>query len=419
MEANRQLKAEIIAVGTELLVGQIVNTNARYLSEGLNAIGVDVYYHTVVGDNPDRMRSVFTAAADRSDLVVVTGGLGPTQDDITKEILAEFTARKLLMHEPTLRTISEYFASRGLVMSDNNARQAMMLSDADVLPNDNGMAVGVALTHNGTHWVLLPGPPREMKTMFERYAAAWIRARLPEAKPLHSVTLKFSGIGESLLEKELSDLIEGQSDPTIAPYAKDGEVAIRISTKAASEQEAETKLAPVLATIRERTRGYLYAERDIPLEQAVVELLQRVGQTVSVAESCTGGLLGELITSVSGSSAVFEGGVISYSAKAKMERLGVRPETIQEHGTISAETAEQMAAGCRLAFGTDWALAVTGSAGPAASEGQPPGTVYIAVAGEAAVRSFPLKLAGDREIIRLRAAKAVLYRLWQMLVQSG
>lgn len=410
------MKAEIIAVGTELLVGQIANTNAQYLSEALNGIGVDVYYHTVVGDNPERMRATFAAAAQRSELVIVTGGLGPTRDDITKDILADFTSRELIMHEPALRAIAEYYRSRELVMSDNNARQAMTLTDADVLPNDNGMAVGVALTHEGTNWVLLPGPPREMRLMFERYASAWIRSRLSDARPLHSVTLKFSGIGESQLEQELIDLIDSQSDPTIAPYAKDGEVALRVSTKAADKQEAEAKLAPVLAEIRRRNSGYLYAERDIPLEQAVVELLQQRGQTVSVAESCTGGLLGELITSVPGSSAVFEGGVISYSPKAKIERLGVRPETIREHGTISAETAEQMAAGCRKAFGTDWALSVTGSAGPAASEGKPPGTVFVAVAGDAGVRSFPLKLGGDRQIIRLRAAKAVLYRLWQQLV---
>jgi len=411
------LKAEIIAVGTELLVGQIANTNAQYLSEALNGLGVDVYFHTVVGDNPDRIYAAFTAAAGRSDLVIVTGGLGPTQDDMTKDILAKFTSRELLMHEPALWAIAEYFTSRGLVMSDNNALQALTLSDADVLPNDNGMAVGVALTHEGKHFVLLPGPPREMRLMYERYASAWIKAHLPEAKPLYSVTLKFSGIGESLLEKELIDLIDSQTDPTIAPYAKDGEVALRVSTKAADEQEAEAKLAPVLAEIRRRTAGYLYAERDIPLEQAVVELLQQRGQTVSVAESCTGGLLGELITSVPGSSAVFEGGVISYSAQAKIKQLGVRPETIDEHGTISAETAEQMAAGCRQSFGTDWALSVTGSAGPSASEGKPPGTVFIAVAGEAGVRSFALKLGGDRQIIRLRAAKAVLYRLWQSLMQ--
>jgi len=411
------LKAEIIAVGTELLVGQIANTNAQYLSEALNAIGVDVYYHAVVGDNSDRISAAFATAAERSDLVIVTGGLGPTRDDITKDILARFTARELLVHEPALREINEYFTSRGLAMSENNARQAFTLSDADVLPNDNGMAVGVALTHEGTHWVLLPGPPREMRLMFDRYASAWIRARLPEAKPLHSVTLKFSGIGESLLEKELIDLIDSQSDPTIAPYAKDGEIAFRVSTKAANGLEAEAKLAPVLAEIRKRTSAYLYAERDIPLEQAVVELLQQRGQTLSVAESCTGGLLGELLTSVPGSSAVFEGGVISYSAKAKIEQLGVRPETISEHGTISAETAEEMAAGCRRTFGTDWALSITGSAGPAASEGKPPGTVFVALAGEAGVRCFPLKLGGDRQIIRLRAAKAVLYRLWQLLVQ--
>lgn len=413
-----KLRAEIIAVGTELLVGQIVNTNAQYLSQELNKIGVDVYTHTVVGDNPQRMRAAFEVAADRSDLVVVTGGLGPTEDDITKEVLAACTGRRIFHHEQTLRSIEHYFTSRGRVMTDNNARQAMMLSEADVLPNDNGLAIGVALTHEDKHWILLPGPPREMKRMFETYAAPWISARLQTSMSLVSKTLKFSGIGESQLAKDLHDLIITQTDPTIAPYAKDGETALRISTKAASQEEADAKFAPLLSVIYERVGQYLYAERDIALEQAVVELLQQAGQTISVAESCTGGLTGELITSIAGSSQVFAGGVISYSAEAKIKQLGVSEETIRQHGTVSAETAEQMALGCRRQFATDWALAITGVAGPGEAEGKPPGTVFIALAGEAGVRSYALMLSGDREIIRLRAAKAVLYRLWQRLAHT-
>lgn len=413
------MKAEIIAIGTELLLGQIVNTNAQYLSQQLNAIGADVYYHTVVGDNPGRISAAFQTAAARSDLIIVTGGLGPTQDDITKEVLAEYTGRKLLMHEPTLQSIAEYYAARGLTMTDNNARQAMILSEADVLPNDNGMAVGVALTHEGKHWLLLPGPPREMKLMFERYAVPWIQARSGSAEALYSISLKFSGIGESALEQELIDLIDGQTDPTIAPYAKDGEVAVRLSTKAPSQEQAEAKLQPMLEAIADRVGRYLYAERDIPLEQAVVEWLQQTGQTAAAAESCTGGLVGQLLTSIPGSSQVFAGGVISYSARAKQEQLGVSEETIAKYGTISPETAEEMALGARRAFHTDWAVAVTGVAGPGLSEGKSPGTVFIAVAGEAGVRSYALRLAGDREIIRLRAAKSVLYRLWQHLKEGA
>lgn len=409
------MKAEIIAVGTELLIGQIANTNAQYLSQALNEIGVDVYYHTVVGDNPKRLEQALHIAAGRSDLVIATGGLGPTQDDITKDVLAAYTDRTLAMDETSLNKIEEYFHSRGRIMSENNARQALTLSEANVLPNDNGMAVGVALTHQAVHWLVLPGPPREMKRMFDQYAKPWIRERLDDERPLFSTTLKFSGIGESQLEKELIDLIEEQSDPTIAPYAKEGEVAVRVSTKANNETEAKQNMAPVIEEIRSRVGEYLYATRDIPLEHAIVELLQQTGKTVSVAESCTGGLLGELITSIPGSSQVFPGGVISYSAQSKIEMLGVDEGTIQSTGTVSAETAEQMAEGCRKRFASDWALSVTGVAGPGESEGKPPGLVYIAVAGEDGVRSYELKLAGDRDIIRLRAAKSVLYRLWQEL----
>jgi len=409
------VKAEIIAVGTELLVGQIVNTNARYLSEELNAIGVDVYYHTVVGDNLERMKAAFETAHRRSDLVVVTGGLGPTQDDVTKEALAAFTGRSLLIHEPSLKKIEHYFTSRGIVMTENNVRQAHTLEHALVLPNDNGMAIGVALVHESTRWLLLPGPPREMQSMFANYARAWIMEQMGETTSLYSTTLKFSGIGESSIETELLDLIENQSDPTIAPYAKEGEVALRISTKAADREQAERKTAPVVAEIRARLGDYLYAERDIPIEQAVVELLQRTNRSVSVAESCTGGLLAELITSIPGCSQVFAGGIVSYSAKAKIEQLDVHPETIRMHGTVSAETAESMAKGCLRRFGTDFAMAVTGVAGPGESEGKPPGTVFIAVADRSGARVYDLRLSGDREIIRMRAAKAVLYRLWERL----
>lgn len=413
------MKAEIIAIGTELLVGQIANTNAQFLSQALNDLGVDVYYHTVVGDNPRRMLESFRIAAARSELVIVTGGLGPTQDDITKEVLGQFTGRSIQMDDHALRKISDYFVARGLPMSDNNARQAMTLSGATVLPNDNGMAVGIALTERGVHWLVLPGPPREMRTMFRNYAAPWIRSQHSGLQPLYSVTLKFAGIGESLLAEQLADLIERQTDPTIAPYAKDGEVALRLSTKAASQAEADRKMKAMIEEIQNRVGRYLYATRDVPLEQAVVEWLMDAKQTLSVAESCTGGLLGELITSIPGSSNVLMGGVISYSAKAKIEQLGVSEQTISRHGTISAETAEQMAAGCRRLFATDWALSVTGVAGPGEAEGKKPGTVFVAIAGREGVESYALQLSGDREIIRLRAAKAVLYRLWQKLRKSA
>lgn len=412
------VKAEIIAVGTELLVGQIVNTNARYLSEQLNAIGVDVYYHTVVGDNAGRLRAALETAAARSDLVLVTGGLGPTQDDITKDILAELTNRTLEIHEAALEKIRLFFEARGTVMTENNERQAYTLSGAEVLPNDNGMAIGVALIHGDTRWMLLPGPPRELVAMYRTYAEPWILKQLKAKRSLYSTTLKFSGIGESRLENELIDLVENQSDPTIALYAKDGEVAVRLSTKASGQEEANKRIQPVLSIIRERVGEYMYADRDIPLEQAVVEKLIEKNQTLAVAESCTGGLVAELMTSIPGSSRVFVGGIIAYAAEAKIRQLGVARETIEQHGTVSEETARQMAIGCILRFGSDYAISVTGVAGPDPSEGKPPGTVFVSLADRSGTQVYALQLSGDRDIIRLRAAKVALYHLWRILTSD-
>lgn len=412
------VRAEIIAVGTELLVGQIVNTNARYLSEQLNAIGVDVYYHTVVGDNAGRLRAALETAAARSDLVLVTGGLGPTQDDITKDILAELTNRTLEIHEAALEKIRLFFEARGTVMTENNERQAYTLSGAEVLPNDNGMAIGVALIHGDTRWMLLPGPPRELVAMYRTYAEPWILKQLKAKRSLYSTTLKFSGIGESRLENELIDLVENQSDPTIALYAKDGEVAVRLSTKASGQEEANKRIQPVLSVIRERVGEYMYADRDIPLEQAVVEKLIEKKQTLAVAESCTGGLVAELMTSIPGSSRVFVGGIIAYAAEAKIRQLGVARETIEQHGTVSEETARQMAIGCILRFGSDYAISVTGVAGPDPSEGKPPGTVFVSLADRSGTQVYALQLSGDRDIIRLRAAKVALYHLWRILTSD-
>lgn len=412
------VRAEIIAVGTELLVGQIVNTNARYLSEQLNAIGVDVYYHTVVGDNAGRLRAALETAAARSDLVLVTGGLGPTQDDITKDILAELTNRTLEIHEAALEKIRLFFEARGTVMTENNERQAYTLSGAEVLPNDNGMAIGVALIHGDTRWMLLPGPPRELVAMYRTYAEPWILKQLKAKRSLYSTTLKFSGIGESRLENELIDLVENQSDPTIALYAKDGEVAVRLSTKASGQEEANKRIQPVLSIIRERVGEYMYADRDIPLEQAVVEKLIEKNQTLAVAESCTGGLVAELMTSIPGSSRVFVGGIIAYAAEAKIRQLGVARETIEQHGTVSEETARQMAIGCILRFGSDYAISVTGVAGPDPSEGKPPGTVFVSLADRSGTQVYALQLSGDRDIIRLRAAKVALYHLWRILTSD-
>ncbi|MFC5702058.1 competence/damage-inducible protein A [Cohnella faecalis] len=413
------MRAEIVAVGTELLLGQIVNTNAQFLSRALAELGIDVYYQTVVGDNKDRIKQAIEIARDRADLIVFTGGLGPTLDDLTRDALAEYLGRGIVLHQPTMDKIEEMFSSRGVAFVESNRRQALLVDGASPLRNDTGLAVGNALAVEGTHYLLLPGPPREMKPMFTNDGSAWLRERLGASFALHSVMLKFAGIGESALEDLLIDLIREQADPTIAPYAKEGEVAVRVSTKASDPEDAARKLEGTLTEIRRRTADYLYAEDDVGIEAAVLRLLTGLRGTLSLAESCTGGMIAGMLTTVPGSADAFVGGVVSYSNGVKRKQLGV-PEGLLEGegapGAISAETAAAMAEGVLAAMDTVYAVSVTGVAGPGSSEGKPVGLVYIGVAERGAdTRVEKLQLSGDREGIRLRASKRALYLLWQVL----
>lgn len=421
-ERGLRMKAEIIAVGTELLLGQIVNTNAQFLAERCAAIGVDVYFQTVVGDNAVRLRQALDIARGRADVVICTGGLGPTQDDLTKDVLAAYLQRELVTHEPSMAYIASFFASRGIAMAESNARQALMLAGSDPLPNDAGMAVGIALTQDGTHYMLLPGPPKEMRTMFETYGAAWLRSVMTDEAPLYSRMLKFAGIGESALEQALLDLIDGQNDPSIAPYAKESEVAIRLTTRAGSEAEAAAKMAATEQAIRERVGAHLYADEDVGLEAVVVRLLGEAGLTLSVAESCTGGLLGDMITSVPGSSAVFRGGIICYSNELKHRLLGVPLHVLEGDGApgaVSEQTARLLAEALLTAAGTDIGVSITGVAGPSPSEGKPVGLVYVGIARRGAPTvAVEAKYGGGRDQIKRRAAKLALYRVWLQLKQA-
>ncbi|WP_438448294.1 competence/damage-inducible protein A [Gorillibacterium sp. sgz5001074] len=413
------MRAEIIAVGTELLLGQIVNTNAQFLAQECAALGVDVYFQTVVGDNEARLLQALELASKRAELILCTGGLGPTQDDLTKDVLGRFLGKALSIHEPSMERIRNVFSSRGIHMVESNARQALMLEDGDPLPNDTGLAVGVGISSGGRHYILLPGPPREMKPMFQTYAKTWLQGVMTDAVPLHSKMLKFCGIGESTLEHELLDLIESQEDPTIAPYAKEGEVTIRLATKAHSTEEAEAKMQPTEEIIRSRLGQYLYAEEDVGLERVVVRLLQERGRTAAVAESCTGGLLSDLITSVPGCSSVFKGGIISYSNELKHRLLKVPMEVLEGEGApgaVSAETARLMAENLLQELNVDYALSVTGVAGPGPSEGKPAGTVFIGLAEKGRpAEVMESKLSGNRDMVKLRAAKLAFYQLWKRL----
>ncbi|MBU5441837.1 competence/damage-inducible protein A [Paenibacillus sp. MSJ-34] len=414
------MKAEIVAVGTELLLGQIVNTNAQFLSRELAALGIDVYYQTVVGDNLQRLRQAIEIARERADLVLFTGGIGPTQDDLTKDALASYLGRTLHIHAPSMDKIERMFLSRGANMVESNRRQALMIDGSDPLPNETGLAVGNALIHDGTAYMLLPGPPKEMKPMFEHEGKRWLQQRLlTNEMPLFSRMLKFAGIGESSLEAKLIDLIEGQSDTTIAPYAQEGEVTIRLSTKARTVEEASAKLDVLETEIRGRLGAHLYAAENVAIEQVIVERMSAKDWTLSAAESCTGGLLSEMITAIPGSSRMFAGGIVCYSNALKEQLLNVPHAMLEGEtapGAVSAETAQTMAEQMRTIADTDLAVAITGVAGPGASERKPVGLVYIAIAQKGEPTQVEkLQLSGGREMIRLRTVKTVLYHLWRRL----
>jgi nicotinamide-nucleotide amidase len=416
---ENNMKAEILAVGTELLLGQIVNTNAQFLAQECAALGINVYYQTVVGDNEERLLGSFELAASRADVVICTGGIGPTQDDLTKDVLARYVGQKLYIHQPSMDKITHLFESRGAHMVESNARQALLIDGSDALQNDTGLAVGAAFTYEGTHFIVLPGPPKEMKPMFENYAVPWLRSLMTDEIPLYSKMLKFAGIGESLLENKLIDLIEAQTDPTIAPYAKEAEVTIRLTTRAHTAEEGELKLASTLAEIRNRVGQHLYATEDIPIEQVVLQMLGSKRQTLAVAESCSGGRLSDLLTSVPGSSDVYKGGFLCYSNALKHKLLDVPLKTLEEQGAVSVETALLLAQNLLKIADTDYALSITGVAGPDSFEGKPVGLVYIGIA----CRGFEtivekLQTSGNRESIKLRSAKHALYQIWKQLIIS-
>lgn len=413
------MKAEIIAVGTELLLGQIVNTNAQFLAVECASIGADVYFQTVVGDNEERLLQALEIASGRADLIICTGGLGPTQDDLTKDVLARFLSCSLQIHEPSMDKIRDIFQARGIHMVESNARQAVMIEGGDPLPNETGLAVGVGISSGGKHYMLLPGPPKEMKPMFTGYGKAWIGKIMHGETPLYSRMLKFAGIGESTLEHELMDLIMAQQDPTIAPYAKEGEVTIRLTTRAGSQEEADRNMAGIESVIRQRLGAHLFADEDIGLEKAVLDLLKQRGGTLAAAESCTGGLLSDLLTTVPGCSAAFKGSVVCYSNELKHKLLQVPLEVLEGEaapGAVSAETAILLAEGLQAALDADYAVSVTGVAGPDPSEGKPVGTVYIGLARRSGTaEAFSFRFNGNREMIKLRAAKQALYLLWKSI----
>ncbi len=393
------MKAEILAVGTELLMGQIVNTNAQYISSKLPEAGVGVYYHSVVGDNPDRLEDSLKLALERCDIVITTGGLGPTQDDLTKETISRVCGKKLVIHEESLNKIKNYFSRLGRQMTPNNEKQAYMPEGCIVLKNNNGTAPGCIIEMGEKAVIMLPGPPVEMKPMFLDYVMPYFKNK--GAYSLESVILRVFGIGESAMETKIMDLIDGQTNPTIATYAKEGEVTIRITASVPMGQSAEQILMPVVNEIKRRTGENLYSDKDESLDSVAAGLLLENNITIATAESCTGGLISEMLTDVPGISKVFMGGAVTYSNEAKMEYLGVKEQTLKAHGAVSRETAAEMAEGIRKRLKTDIGISVTGIAGPGGgTDEKPVGLVYVGLSGDGGTITKELRLSGNRKKIR-------------------
>lgn len=410
------MRAEIITVGTELLLGQTLDRHSSYLSQECSPLGIDVYYHTSVGDNAKRLLEVIRLASSRSDLVLLCGGLGPTMDDLTKETLAEFLEVELVQDPGTVAHLKKIFAGRSLPMPFSNYKQTYVFPGGTVFANPNGTAPGLAVTKNGVTYVLLPGPPRELVPMFEESVRPFLINLLPDKQMIVSHTLSFFGIGESLLEERIRDLIESQSNPTIAPYAKEAGVILRITAKAENEEQARQLITPVRAQILERVGDYCFSEKDQSLEEAVASLLQDQQRTVSLVESCTGGLVTYLLSTVPGSSAYLKGGLVCYTNQVKDRIAHVPKQILDEHGAISSATALSLAEQTIRQFQSDFALSVTGVAGPDSAEGKPVGLVYIGLAERGKpTRVYQLNVKGSRERIQLLAAKHTLFILQQRL----
>ena len=410
---------ELISVGTELLLGNIVNTNARFLAEKCALLGLSMYNQVVVGDNRERLADAVKTALDRSDLVILTGGLGPTEDDLTKETCAEAMGYGLVEDAHTRARIEEYFKNSIFKeIPDNNWKQAMVPEGALVLDNDNGTAPGLILEKDGKRAVLLPGPPNEMIPLFQGQVEPYLQKLRPEL--IVSRMVKICGKGESQVEDELLDLIDKQTNPTIATYAKTGEVHVRVTASAPNEETAERLIKPVVKEIKKRFGMAVYSIREEEtLEMAVVRLLKKYELTVATAESCTGGLVAGRIVNVPGASDVFREGFITYSNKAKRKHLDVSKNTIKKYGAVSKETAREMAVGGVFATDSDICVAITGLAGPGGgTEEKPVGLVYMAccLGDNVTVEKYQFK--GNREKIREQSVVRALDLVRRTILQT-
>ena len=409
--------AEILCVGTELLLGEVINTNAAYISRELAKLGISVYHTSVVGDNPSRLSEAVKMALKNADLLVLSGGLGPTYDDLTKETVADALGLPMVRDEAILREIEDFFAGIGVKMPENNAKQADIPRGAIALKNRTGTAPGIFLEKDEKVVVLLPGPPFELVPMFEEFV--YPRLREMSDKVLISHNIHIMGMGESEVETYLIDLMQNSTNPTLAPYAKEGEMRLRVGALVNDEAEGERMCAEMIEKVKNTPVGeHIYAIDAELIEKFTVNLLKEKGLTLSCAESCTGGYFGKRITDISGASAVFRGGFITYTNEAKIELLGVKPETLEKCTAVSPEVAEEMAHGVRERLKTDIAISITGEAGPISATNKEVGTVFIGISTEE--KNFAVKLnvarQRDREYIRRVASSRAMKEIIKIIV---
>ena len=410
------LTAEIIAIGSELLAPDRTDTNSLWLTEKLNRLGIEVKLKTIVGDDDARLEEAIKDAVRRSKVVITTGGLGPTEDDITRKIAARALGRRLLLDEAVLAEIRLRFKNFGVAMPERNSRQAMVIEDAEVLPNPNGTAPGMFIEHQGAAIVLLPGPPREMRPMFENHVSPKLSGRVGSFRVMRRL-LRVAGLGESAVDEKIAPIYTQYDNPQTTILFNQSEIEIHLTARGRTEAEADALLDRLSGQIEERLGNAVFSFAGETMEEVVGLKLSVGGYTVSVAESCTGGLVAQRLTDVPGSSKYFIEGVVAYANDAKTRDLDVEPILLLEHGAVSAPVAEAMAEGIRNRAGTDFGLSVTGIAGPGGgTEEKPVGLVYIALADEVKTEHRKLQLPGDRNLIRWRASQAALDLLRRRLI---
>lgn len=401
------MKAEIITVGTEILLGDILNTNCRYLSRELAAMGIEMYYQITVGDNEERLLKTLEESLNRSDIVICTGGLGPTEDDITKEVCAKYFGYELELHKPSLDAMIERFKHMNRVPTKNNEKQAYFPKEAYILKNDNGTAPGCIMEKEGKMIVVLPGPPKEMESMFENYVKPYLSKLTDDV--IESEVLRIIGVGESKVENDILDIIDSQTNPTIATYAKGYECTLRITAKAKSVEEAKELIKPMSDEMKRRFGQSLYATGEASIEEVVSKMLVENNLKIAVAESCTGGMVSASLINYPGISSVFMEGCVTYSNEAKMKSLGVKKETLDVYGAVSDKCAKEMASGVAARYNTNIGIATTGIAGPdGGTDEKPVGLVYFGIYINGKVITKKYVFNGDRQGIRERATRTIL-----------